>query len=111
RHSSGREREPALFGHGERPKPSSLAGKRSPGTHAPLALTFLSRSASVLKTIVSPQVLPYTWRTKFSTLIRDVATTETPDLVFSIQITSLLGIDLSSGSRGDVTRSKIATVV
>jgi hypothetical protein len=25
--------------------------------------------------IVSPQVLPYTWRTKFSTLIRDVATT------------------------------------
>src|SRR6516164_6515908 len=25
--------------------------------------------------IVSPRVLPYTWRTKFSTLIRDVATT------------------------------------
>ena len=38
--------------------------------------------------IVSPQVLPYIWRTKFSTLIRDVATTATQDPVFSIQITN-----------------------
>jgi hypothetical protein len=38
--------------------------------------------------IVSPQALPYIWRTKFSTLIRDVATTATRDPVFSIQITN-----------------------
>jgi hypothetical protein len=43
--------------------------------------------------IVSPQVLPYTWRTKFSTLIRDVATTgNSGSGVFDPNHKCLLGI-------------------
>ena len=43
--------------------------------------------------IVSPQVLPYTWRTKFSTLIRDVATTgNSGSGVFDPNRKCLLGI-------------------
>ena len=43
--------------------------------------------------IVSPRVLPYTWRTKFSTLIRDVATTgDSGSGVFDPSRKCLLGI-------------------
>ena len=43
--------------------------------------------------IVSPRVLPYTWRTKFSTLIRDVATTgDSGSGVFDPNRKCLLGI-------------------
>jgi Trypsin-like peptidase domain len=43
--------------------------------------------------IVSPRVLPYTWRTKFSTLIRDVATTgDSGSGVFDSNRKCLLGI-------------------
>jgi Trypsin-like peptidase domain len=43
--------------------------------------------------IVSPQVLPYTWRTKFSSLIRDVATTgDSGSGVFDPNRKCLLGI-------------------
>jgi len=43
--------------------------------------------------IVSPRVLPYTWRTKFSTLIRDVATTgNSGSGVFDPNHKCLLGI-------------------
>src|SRR5262249_30770048 len=62
--------------------PNRLPRRETISRH-PLALTFFFSICVGLKTIVSPQVLPYTWRTKFSTLIRDVATIETPDLVFS----------------------------
>src|SRR5262249_3430926 len=60
------------LGHGERPKPSPSQGNDLPAP--PGSYVFFSICVG-LKTIVSPQVLPYTWRTKFSTLIRDVAKT------------------------------------
>jgi len=64
--------------------PNRLPSQETISRHsrAPGSYVFFSICVG-LKTIVSPQVLPYTWRTKFSTLIRDVATIETPDLVFS----------------------------
>jgi hypothetical protein len=43
--------------------------------------------------IISPRVLPYTWRTKFSSLIRDVATTgDSGSGVFDPNRKCLLGI-------------------
>jgi hypothetical protein len=62
------------LGTGERPNRLSLAGNDLPATR-PWVFTFFFSIRVGLKTIVSPQVLSYTWRTKFSTLIRDVATT------------------------------------
>jgi hypothetical protein len=53
------------LGTGERPKPSSLAGNDLPALTRHWLFTFFFSIRVGLKTIVSPQVLPYTWRTKF----------------------------------------------